>query len=302
MTLTEIRQLLSERGIRLSKSLGQNFLHDRNQLRRIVEAAELAPRDKVIEVGPGLGQLTELLVARAGTVLAIEKDARLVQLLHERFGAPAGLVQTEADSSGHVGAGLGALPSQCPAGLVLIHADALEFFRTQRRGWRSWKMVSNLPFSVASPILVEVAQLGACPRRLVVTVQFEVAQRLTAVPARPEYGVLTLMVGLTYAPVTMFKIPAGCFFPTPNVDAACIVLERRSPPLLPAAQRLVFVRVVKRAFSQRRKMMFKLLKHDWPEDKLARAFDHAGLGRAARAEQVGLEGFVELTRALCAES
>ena len=137
MRPTEIRQALAERGIRLTKSLGQNFLHDANQLRRIVTAAELTKTDRVLEIGPGLGPLTELLMAQAGEVLAIEKDARLVEFLRQRFGRA----------------------EQCPA-LRLVHGDALDYVSREVRDWSRWKLVANLPYSVASPILVELASGG----------------------------------------------------------------------------------------------------------------------------------------------
>ena len=223
------------RGIRLTKSLGQNFLHDGNQLRRIVQAAELVPADQVLEIGPGLGPLTELLLAGAGEVLAIEKDARLVEVLREGV---------------------------CPPQLTLLHADALEFLRREPRDWSDWKLVANLPYSVASPILVELAQTPRRPQRMVATLQLEVAQRLMAKSGDDDYGVLTLLVQLDYEPRNWFKIPAGCFYPAPDVDSACVVLIRRAPPLLPENQRAAFVKIVKRAFSQRRKMMLKLLKPD----------------------------------------
>ncbi len=299
MTITEIRQLLSKNGIWLTKSLGQNFLHDKNQLRQIVEAAELTRRDKVIEIGPGLGQLTELLLARAGTVLAIEKDARLTRLLEQRFNVsvvvdPQNAASTCFDTANQSKEAIEPATHQ----LTLIHSDALEFFRNKRCDWRRWKLVSNLPFSVASPILVELAQLENGPSRLVVTVQFEVAQRLLAVPSTPQYGLLSLLVGLSYMACRMFKIPASCFFPQPQVDSACVVLQRREPPLLLRTDRTMFVELVKRAFSQRRKMMFKLLTKDWSEEKLAPTFKKVGLDRTIRAEQVSLEQFVQLTRML----
>lgn len=299
MTITEIRQLLAAKGIRLTQSLGQNFLHDKHQLRRIVEAAELTGRDRVIEIGPGLGQLTELLLAEAGTVLAIEKDARLVRVLEERFDVAAigSSSMPQPVRFGAVGES-GAPTARCASLLTLVHADALEFFKTQQPDWRRWTLVSNLPFAVASPILVELAQLDKGPNRLIVTVQLEVARRLLAPPATPDYGVLTLLVGVSYAPCYMFKIPAGCFFPQPKVDAACVVIERRKPALLSGVDKAVFVRLVKSAFAQRRKMMLKLLKATWPEQKLVTAFGKVGLERTVRAEQASLEQFVQLTRAL----
>src|SRR5260370_11647770 len=176
MRLSQMKQILAERGIQLTKSLGQNFLHDANQLRRMVKAAELKKSDKVLEIGPGLGPLTEILIERAGHVLAIEKDERMVRVLSERFNL-----------------------GQTPA-LLLLHDDALDFLRREPRDWCDWKIVSNLPYAVASPIVVELAQAQRGPRRMVVTLQLEVAQRLMAEPGEKDYGVLTLLRQLQYEP------------------------------------------------------------------------------------------------------
>ena len=143
MKLSEMRQVLGGRGIQLTKSLGQNFLHDGNQLKRIASAAELGADDKVIEIGPGLGPLTDLLVQQAGEVLAIEKDARLVEFLKERFASARKL--------------------------TILHADALRFLKREKRDWGEWKLVANLPYSVGSPILVEMAQAERPPKLMTVT-------------------------------------------------------------------------------------------------------------------------------------
>ncbi len=274
MKLTEMREVLAREEIQLTKSLGQNFLHDGNQLRRIVKAAELSKADKVLEIGPGLGPLTELLVENAGEVLAIEKDGRLVEVLRKKFES--------------------AIAGKVPA-LRLLHEDAVEFLRHERRDWSEWKLVANLPYSVASVILVDLAQGKNSPERLVATLQLEVAKRLMARAGDEDYGVLTLLVQLDFEPRDWFKIPASCFFPQPDVDSACVILERRTRPLLPEGQREAFRAIVKRAFSQRRKMMFKLLKQDWPEARLAAAFEGAGLPAQTRAESVTVEQFASLT-------
>ena len=120
MNLSEMRSVLDESGIQLTKSLGQNFLHDGNQLRRIVAAAELQPADRVLEIGPGLGPLTEQLLEHAGEVFAVEKDMRLVALLQKR---------------------LGAQPK-----LRLLHGDGLEIVRADASDWAGWKLVANLPY------------------------------------------------------------------------------------------------------------------------------------------------------------
>jgi 16S rRNA (adenine1518-N6/adenine1519-N6)-dimethyltransferase len=273
--LNEMKQVLSERGIQLTKSLGQNFLHDGNQLRRIVEAANLTKADKVLEVGPGLGPLTELLIEHAGEVLAIEKDEKLFEALRELIRVPS---------------------------LKLVHDDALDYLKREARDWSGWKVVSNLPYSVASPILVELTQAQHGPKIIVGTLQIEVAERLTAVPNEKDYGVLTLLVQLEYEPKGFFKIPASCFFPEPDVDSACVRLVRRVPSLLMPQQKPIFTNIVKRAFSQRRKMTLKLLKEDWPAKKLEQAFEQLKLPIGTRAETISLEEFVRLTELLLKDS
>ena len=386
MNLTEMRGVLAKRDIQLTKSLGQNFLHDANQLQRIVEAAELSKHDKVLEVGPGLGPLTELLLEKAGEVFAIEKDGRLVDFLCERFGLKSDAAETTAltlalspeerenvedaslspthpnsarsannelppheppgvrpspgaatsrherameksPTAGHshlaapedgrtpvqgFKAGnslsgnslLGVRENESPdstdasPNLGLLHDDALKFLKREPRDWSDWKLVANLPYSVASPILIELAQMRGRPERMVVTLQLEVAQRLMSQAGEDDYGLLTLLVKLDYEPRDWFKIPTGCFFPEPDVESACVILRRRSAPLLSDQQRVIFVKIVKRAFSQRRKMMLKLLKQDWPLEKLKSAFEELNISPMERGEKLSLEQFVELTRKL----
>jgi len=274
MKLSEMKQWLAAHDVTLTKSLGQNFLHDQNQLRRIVAAGDVQAGDKVLEIGPGLGPLTELLLEMGAEVLAIEMDARLAAFLRERFGG---------EPQFH-----------------LEHDDALAYVR-RRRAWEGRKLVANLPYSVASPILVELAQAETSPQRMAVTLQMEVAQRIDAAPATEHYGALGLLLALRYQSHGWFKIPASCFFPAPEVDSACLTLVRRETMLLPASSERAFCRIVKRGFSQRRKMMKKLLKADWPEPRLADAFQCLNLSPQIRAEKVSLEQFVALTRLLTAD-
>jgi 16S rRNA (adenine1518-N6/adenine1519-N6)-dimethyltransferase len=277
MKLSEMRELLAVRRIQLTKSLGQNFLHDGNQLRRIIEAAELSGSDKILEIGPGLGPLTELLLENVGEVLAIEKDDRLVEFLRERFNPQSAIHNPP---------------------LKLLHADALGFLKHEPRDWSDWKLVANLPYSVASPILVELAGGPGAPKKIVATLQLEVAQRLMARAGEKDYGILTLLVQLDFEPRDSFKIPKGCFFPEPDVDSTCVVLDRRPTPLLPENQREVFVKIVKRAFSQRRKMMLKLLREDWPVEELEWTFAELKIPPGERAEKLSLEQFVALAKTL----
>ena len=330
MKLSEMREWLNQRDIQLTKSLGQNFLHDAHQLQRIADAGEITKTDKVLEIGPGLGPLTELLLARAGEVLAIEMDARLVAVLKERFDSTLALTPTlspeerenEAKTSANpttsnspqrgndkrplLGERAGVRADVNPKSEIrnpkfeLVHTDALAYIRREQRDWSDWKLVANLPYSVASPILVELALSPQRPKQMTVTLQLEVAQRLMAKADDDDYGVLTLLVQLDYEPRGWFKIPANCFFPAPNVDSACVTLVRRETPLLPDDQRKIFVRIVKKAFSQRRKMMLKLLKTEWPAEKLQAAFATLNISPMERAEKLRLEQFIGLTNRLCA--
>ncbi|MCL4176250.1 MAG: ribosomal RNA small subunit methyltransferase A [Verrucomicrobia bacterium] len=274
MRLSEIQPWLSERGIRLTKSLGQNFLHDGNQLRRIVRAAELGAGDRVLEIGPGLGALTGPLLETGARVRAIEKDERLAKCLRERLGAAGDL--------------------------ELVEADALDYLRESGRDWGGWKLVSNLPYSVGSPILVELALNPAGPERMVVTLQLEVIERLLARAGDGNFGLLTVLVGLNYEARGWFKVPAGCFFPVPEVDSACVTLVRRADGLVRAGLTGAFVRIVKRGFSQRRKMLLKLLRQDWPIIDLERTFQRLGLAKEVRAETVSVEQWAALTVLLAA--
>ncbi|HWI55594.1 MAG TPA: 16S rRNA (adenine(1518)-N(6)/adenine(1519)-N(6))-dimethyltransferase RsmA [Bacillota bacterium] len=296
MKLSEMKQILVEGEIQLTKSLGQNFLHDANQLRRIVGLAELRKSDCVLEVGPGLGPLTELLLQETGTVLAIEKDARLVEVLKRRFQnvAEAGNPKFELRNSK---SGPESIKGENP-GLHLFHDDALDYLKREARDWSGWKLVANLPYSVASPILVELALAKRGPERMVATLQIEVAKRLMASSGDEDYGVLTLLVQQDYIPQGWFKIPASCFFPAPDVDSACVCLARREHALLAPEHRDTFTRVVKRSFSQRRKMMLKLLKQDWSAPALEQAFQTVQLSPQVRAESVSLEQFAQLARVL----
>ncbi|MDR3459114.1 MAG: rRNA adenine dimethyltransferase family protein [Verrucomicrobiae bacterium] len=329
MKLTEMRELLAKRDIQLTKSLGQNFLHDAHQLERIAAGAELTKADKVLEIGPGLGPLTELLLAQAGEVLAIETDHRLVTFLAERFGleskpgAPeliAGKAESQTDALANptpenstergnidpplLGERAGERednpPNQLnhPDNFFLVHDDAVAFLKREPRDWSEWKLVANLPYSVASPIIVELAAGVRAPKLMSITLQLEVAQRLMAPTDDDHYGILTLLVQLDFETRSWFKIPPGCFFPSPEVDSACVCLVRRATPLLPEELRAAYRKIVKKAFSQRRKMMLKLLKQDWPKETLEAAFAELNISPMERAEKLSLEQFVALTKLL----
>ena len=272
MNLTEIRNILNDEDIMLTKSLGQTFMHDQNQLRKIVGLAKLTADEPVIEVGPGLGPLTGLMLQTAGHVTAIETDRRLIKMLKVRFG--------QRDN------------------FTLQHADAMKIVRKTEFDWSKHKLVANLPYSIASPLLIDLAASAGRPRTMIVTLQLEVVRRMLAGPDSREYGVLALLIGLHYTTGEWFTIPRGSFYPEPNVDSGCIELLRRETPLLLPELCPVFKKIVKRVFAERRKKMMKLLKRDWPGAAVVEAFDALGLDEKIRAERVTLEQFTELTQRL----
>jgi 16S rRNA (adenine1518-N6/adenine1519-N6)-dimethyltransferase len=275
MQLAQMRQILASRDIQLTKSLGQNFLHDSNILQKIATAARLSPTDRVLEVGPGLGPLTELLIQQSAEVFAIEMDERLLDFLAERW-------------------------PQEPK-LTLLHADALAWLRANHRDWSDWKLVSNLPYSVASPLLIELSEADGPPIRCSVTLQHEVVNRIAAAPDTDDYGLISLLLQLRYTVDGRFRIGADCFFPAPEVESSCITLQRRPVPLLSRSQAATFKRFVKLALSQRRKKMLKLLKQNWPVDQLLAAFALAGVSPDERGEKVSLEQYIILTKAVHVE-
>lgn len=266
MTLTEVRQLLIELDLRPSKVLGQNFLTDQNIRDLIIRHADVRPDETVIEIGPGLGALTEELFKRARRLIAIEKDARLAAYLRRRF-----------------------------PDLELIHDDAVELLRgTAFRRPAAFKVVANLPYSISTPILECFVEGAPKPRAMVLTVQREVAHRLAATPRHKDYGALTVFTQLYYHVTIVHIVSPRCFYPVPLVDSAIVVLERRDTRLQ-LAEGAPFHEVVRRGFSQRRKMLRKLLAGD---EGVADAFHAAGIADTARAEELSIEQWIALANAL----
>ncbi len=254
MTVTQVRQVLEELNLRPSKALGQHFLVDGNILDIIVREADVRPDETVIEIGPGLGALTGRLVDRAARVIAVEKDRRLAEHIRRKF------------------------PE-----VELIVGDAVEVELPACD-----KVVANLPYSISTPILERFVEGEPKPRRMVLTLQREVALRLAAAPGHKEYGALTLFTQLGYHVTIVHVVSTHCFFPEPKVDSAIVALDRREPrvKLLPGAP---FHDIVRRGFSQRRKMLGKLLADFGTVE--------AGIARR-RAEELSLEEWIRLANAL----
>src|SRR5258706_4716160 len=257
MTLTEVRQRLAELEIRPSKALGQNFLIDGNILDIIIEEADVRSNETVIEVGPGLGALTARLADRAGRLVAVEKDRRLAGYIREKF-PEVELIVGDA---------------------VKVELPACD------------KVVANLPYNISTPILERFVEGESKPRRMVLTLQREVAVRLAATPRHKDYGALTLFTQLCYHVTMVHVVSAKCFFPAPTVESAIVALDRREPrvKLLPGAP---FHEIVRQGFNQRRKMLRKLV------TGADAALQAQGLSATVRAEELSLEQWITLANAL----
>lgn len=266
MTQTRIKDLLAELSLHPSKSLGQNFLHDKNIAQLIVEQLELTGQDHLVEIGPGLGALTEWALPRCGSATLIEKDARLAAYLEREF-------ENEKNS--------------------VLHRDALEFDPRTLFPRMPVKLLGNLPYYVTSPILFRFTAEPSPVERLVLTIQREFAKRLAASPRTKDYGALTLLIGRRWRVKYLRTLPGSVFLPKPKVDSAMIALTPRPSGEVPDCDGRAFTTLVKQGFSQRRKQLGKMLADSvssWPE--LAAKL---GVSPTARAEELGLEEWIALT-------
>lgn len=229
----EVAERMRQLGLEPNPLLGQNFLIDANIRNLILDASHIKAGETVLEIGPGLGVLTEGLLARGARVIAVEKDPPLHAHLRERFGGEARL--------------------------ELIRADFLDLDPARWCRGAIDQVVANLPYSSGSRMIVELAQLADPPRALTLTVQLEVAERLAAGPGGRERGLLGVLVQRWYAVRIVKTISGACFFPAPEVRSAIVRLDRIDPHPADTARLVLFGRLAKAAFSQRRKQIRVIL-------------------------------------------
>ena len=236
MTLTEIRAALDSRGLRPLKQLGQNFLHDQNLARWLAEHAVAGLDDgaTVVEIGPGLGALTSILLEKNLHLIALEKDRGLCVFLREHFS-----------------------PEIARGSLDLREGDALEML--PQLGVTPTVICGNLPYYISTPLLMECMRLPGVPARLFFLVQKEVGQRLASLPGNKTYGSLSVLVQAGYDVAMVRTLPGSVFYPPPEVESVVVQLTPRAQPLVVPADRQRFAAVVQRGFSQRRKKLSNLL-------------------------------------------
>jgi 16S rRNA (adenine1518-N6/adenine1519-N6)-dimethyltransferase len=245
-TLTEIKALLAGRGIRPKHRFGQNFLHDHNQLRKLVEAAGVRPGEVVVEVGPGTGTLTETLVEAGAEVIACEIDLDMQAIVRERLGDRVRLVCGDCLDGKH------ALSAELMAAI----------------GGRPFVLVANLPYNAASPLMAMLASRHPECRGQFVTVQKEVGDRIRAEPNTRDYGPLTVLLQLLSEIREIAVVKPGSFWPAPDVTSAMIAIEPRGEQIFASAEEVArFERFTHEVFSKRRKQLGAILGRDgaWPE-------------------------------------
>src|SRR5262249_26633529 len=265
MKLSDIRASLRELHLSPAKTLGQNFLHDQNLARWIVNQAQITPDDYVVEIGPGLGALTFFVLEKGARVLAIEKDRRLANFLSARF---------------------------TDRRFELLNIDALKFDPRSLFAHRSVKLVGNLPYNISSALLLKFLKLPSPMSLLLFTLQNEMAMRLSASPSTHDYGALTLRVQLHHRVRYLRAIPATVFFPRPEVDSAVVRLLPRNAFELPQRDDQLLLKLIRAGFSQRRKQLRKLLR-EYVSDWEAVSWD-LNIDSKVRAEELSLLQWIGL--------
>jgi 16S rRNA (adenine1518-N6/adenine1519-N6)-dimethyltransferase len=263
-----LQRALRRQGVRPRRALGQNFVIDPNTIRRILAVADLAPSARVLEIGAGAGSLTLALARVAERVTAVELDRALLPVLEEIL---AGV-----------------------ANVTIVHADAM---RLDLGRVDAAHLVANLPYNIATPLLLKVLREAPRITRITVMTQREVGERLAAAPGSRSYGHASVAVGFFATARVAMRVSRYAFYPMPRVDSVVVSIRRRGGVRPVDGERLL--EVTSAAFSQRRKTLRRALASLAGSPEAAvRALERAGLDPGARAETVGVEGFIALTAAL----
>ena len=268
--MISVRKMVAQYEIHPRKRLGQSFLEDMNIIRRIVALADPAGDETVVEIGAGLGSMTEELAKRAGRVIALEVDQRLVGVLRERF--------TEQDR------------------VEVLQMDVLKYdFSSACPGGRI-KVVGNIPYHISSPILFRLLDFRRSILLMILMFQKELADRITAPPGTKDYGIPSVLVARYTRATCELTVPPTCFYPVPDVVSSVLRITVRQEPHL--SDEALFAKIVRAAFAQRRKTLWNNLRHiGIPEEMVGRMFAGSGIDRTRRAETLSLEEFSLLTTA-----
>lgn len=272
-------EILKKYNFSFQKKFGQNFLIDANVLERIVQGAGVTKEDVVLEIGPGIGTMTQYLAEAAGKVLAVEIDDKLIPILEETL-SPYDNVR-------------------------IIHQDVLKVdlkaLAEEENAKKGFKVVANLPYYITTPIIMGLFEKKVPVESITVMVQKEVAQRMQVGPGSKDYGALSLAVQYYAEPEIVLEVSPNCFMPRPNVGSAVINLKRRKSPAVQAEEGRMFG-IIRAAFNQRRKTLANSLKNaaglSYSREAVEEALLQMGLPMAVRGEALTLEQFAELSNLL----
>jgi 16S rRNA (adenine1518-N6/adenine1519-N6)-dimethyltransferase len=281
-----VYSVLREWNLRPDKALGQNFLVEEDVLEKIADAADLSPDDIVVEIGAGTGALTGLLAERAGHVVALELDQRLIPVLESELCPFDNVTIRQGDV------------------LDLDPTTLVEHARRKLQGSPGrYQVVGNLPYYITSAILRHLLEADPRPDRMVVTVQYEVAKRIVAEPG--DMSVLAVSVRFYGQPELLFRIKSGSFYPAPTVDSAVVRLDVDESPPLPDEEVDTFFEVVRAGFSQRRKQLHNAISAGLGEriskDDAAEKLDAVGVDHRRRAQTLSVDEWIAVTRAFSDE-
>ncbi|MDP7549832.1 MAG: 16S rRNA (adenine(1518)-N(6)/adenine(1519)-N(6))-dimethyltransferase RsmA [Acidimicrobiales bacterium] len=265
LTRTQVRSLLDRHGISPKRSLGQNFVVEPNTVRRIAELAEVGEGDRVVEIGPGVGSLTLALLEAGASVVAIEVDDVLVDVLAEVTAAHQ------------------------PDRIRIVHGDAMDTDWDDLLGAGPWKLVANLPYNISVPLICDLLDGVPAIGEMVVMVQREVADRLVAGPGDDAYGLPSVKVAYHAEARVLGRVPPSVFLPRPRVDSALVGLRRLSEPATDVDREVLF-QVVRAGFGQRRKMLRRSLRGILDEAAIV----GSGVDPTARAEELGLDQWASM--------
>ncbi len=279
------RAILERHGFTFKKSFGQNFLTDTNILQKIVDTAEIDKNVNVIEIGPGIGALTEFLAESAAEVMAFEIDDRLVPILADTLRDFDNVTVVNQD---------------------ILKVDLAQYIAEFKNPDLPIKVVANLPYYITTPILMHLIESGIPFSEFVVMMQKEVADRISAQPNTKAYGSLSIAVQYYMTAKVAFIVPRTVFVPAPNVDSAILKMVRRDQPAVEVQDEKFFFKVSKASFVHRRKTLWNNLtsyfgKSEETKDKLTAALERADLSPSVRGEALSLEEFARLADALKTE-
>lgn len=279
------RAILERHGFTFKKSFGQNFLTDTNILQKIVDTAEIDKNVNVIEIGPGIGALTEFLAENAAEVMAFEIDDRLVPILADTLRDFDNVTVVNQD---------------------ILKVDLAQYIAEFKNPDLPVKVVANLPYYITTPILMHLIESGIPFSEFVVMMQREVADRISAQPNTKSYGSLSIAVQYYMTAKIAFIVPRTVFVPAPNVDSAILKMVRRNQPAVEVQDEKFFFKISKASFVHRRKTLWNNLtsyfgKSEETKGKLTAALERAELSPSVRGEALSLEEFARLADALKSE-